>query len=579
MYKANKRHLQPLLISTVNDLPEKHRKRLEQSWAGTFYRETFCRIPEDLFAVLYADIPSRPNVPVNLLVGLDMIKAQYGWSDEELYDRFTFDVQVRYALGYHSLKEGDFDLRTLYYFRQRLAEHYLKTGVNLLQTAFEQMSDQQALAHKVDLRVQRMDSTQIMSNIVDASRVQLLVEVLQRLFRVLSQADQAGYAAVFAPYVEQSADHFVYLVKGKPAWEAHLHQIGQVMHRLLTELAAAYHQEPVYQVFQRFFEDNYRVAEQTVRPLQNDEISAGCLQSVDDLEATFRRKGPQEYKGYAANLSESCARQNPLQLITQVQVAPNNQEDADLLAESLPELKARTGVETLYIDGGYGSPAADQASIAQKVELVQTGIRGNPPDADKFNLADFEIVQAEDGKPTQMTCPGGQTVGVEPGRTTGYLVHFDALLCQACPFQKDKRCRAQGGKRDPRPKLSFTQQEVNWARRRRRHRAFKEEAGNLRAAVEATLRSLKHPFPAGKLPVRGLFRVTCLIIASAAMVNMRRIHRYVSAPDKPETPEKATQNVENAQAQPSQDSFWFIIRARLAAFQPLNGLTGSCFGF
>jgi len=142
MYKANQRHLQPLLISTVNDLPEKHRKRLEQSWSGTFYRETFCRIPEDLFQGLYASLPSRPNVPVNLLVGLDLLKAQFGWSDEELYDHFTFDVQVRYALGYHSLKEGDFDLRTLYYFRHKLAEHHLSTGENLLQKAFEQRSDQ-----------------------------------------------------------------------------------------------------------------------------------------------------------------------------------------------------------------------------------------------------------------------------------------------------------------------------------------------------------------------------------------------------------------------------------------------------
>ncbi len=31
MYKSNKRHLQPLLISNTNDLPEKHQRRLEQS--------------------------------------------------------------------------------------------------------------------------------------------------------------------------------------------------------------------------------------------------------------------------------------------------------------------------------------------------------------------------------------------------------------------------------------------------------------------------------------------------------------------------------------------------------------------
>jgi hypothetical protein len=162
-------------------------------------------------------------------------------------------------------------------------------------------------------------------------------------------------------------------------------------------------------------------------------------------------------------------------LITQVQVAPNNQEDTDLLAESLPELKVRTGVESLYVDGGYGSSEADQASIQQKVELVQIGIRGNAPDPEKLSLADFETVQTEDGKPTQVTCPGGQAVRVEAGRTTSYKACFDPLVCQTYRFQKENRCRAQAGKKDPRPKLSFTQQEVSWARRRKRHRAFKKE--------------------------------------------------------------------------------------------------------
>lgn len=544
MYKANKRHLQPPLISNVNDLPEKHRKRLEQSWAGVFYHETFCRIPEGLFRVLYADLPSRPNVAVNVLVGLDLIKAQFGWSDEELYDHFTFDLQVRFALGLHDLKEGDFEIRTLYYFRRHLADHFLKTGENLLQTAFEQMTDQQARAHQVNLKVQRMDSTQIMSNIVDASRLQLLVEVIQRLARVLNAAEQAHYAELLAPYVAKRAQQFIYPVKGKEAWEARLAEIGQVMYRLVTELAAAYEQEPVYLVFKRSFEDNYQVEAQTVRALDNAEIPAGCLQSVDDLEATYRKKGPKGFKGYVANLAESCTPDNPLQLITQIQVAPNHQDDADLLAESLPHLKARTGVEDLYVDGAFGSPGVDQASIDQKVEIVQTGIRGHAPVPGKLNLADFEIQQDEQGKPIQMTCPGGQTVIVEPGRTTGYLVHFEPHICQNCPFFQENRCRAQAGKKDPHPKLSFTQQEVNWARRRRRHQAFKKEEGNLRAAVEATLRSLKHPFPGGKLPVRGLFRTTCMIVASAAMINTRRIQRFLNENSEPRGPGKGSQSLQ-----------------------------------
>ena len=128
MYRENKQHLQPYLISNVNDLPEKHRKRLENSWAGVFYKEFFCRLKEEPFSVLYADIPSRPNIPVNVLVGLEYLKAGFGWSDEELYDAFIYNMQVRYALGYQQLGEGDFELRTLYNFRQRLSRYMQAHG-------------------------------------------------------------------------------------------------------------------------------------------------------------------------------------------------------------------------------------------------------------------------------------------------------------------------------------------------------------------------------------------------------------------------------------------------------------------
>jgi len=98
MYKRNHRHLQIPLTSHVDELPENLRKRLKKSWASTFYREFFCRLDEGTFEVLYANIPSRPNVPVNVLVGLEYLKAGNGWTDEEMYDNFCYDVQVRYAL-------------------------------------------------------------------------------------------------------------------------------------------------------------------------------------------------------------------------------------------------------------------------------------------------------------------------------------------------------------------------------------------------------------------------------------------------------------------------------------------------
>lgn len=517
MFRKSQRHIQPLLISNVSQLPARHRQRLEQSWAGEFYRECFCRLQEEPFAVLYSDVPSRPNVPVNVLVGLEILKAGFGWSDDELYDHYTYDVQVRYALGLHELGEGDFDLRSLYNFRQRLSHYNQVHGTNLLAAAFVGITDQQLTRLQVRTQQQRMDSTQIASNILDASRLHLLVEAVQRLWRGLSAADQARYQADFAPYVAHSSGQYVYRVKGRPATLEHLQRIGGLLHRLLSELAADYGQEPVFQVAQRLLRDNFDLHATEVEPKANAQISAGCLQSLDDQEATYREKAGREYKGYVANVSETCDPANPLQLITHIQVASNSTEDSALMAQAVPALKARMALDTLHTDGGYASPAADAVLDAQQVELVPTAIRGRAPTPGRIGLTECEL---------QLDAQG-QTVPVRPGRAGGaFVADLDPQVCAACPFYQDQRCRPWRGKRDGRFRLDFNQREVLVAVRRRARQAQRQTGQNLRVAIEATMRVLKHPFSAGKLSVRGLFRVTCLLIGSALMANVRSIHRY-----------------------------------------------------
>jgi hypothetical protein len=416
MFRSNKRHLQPALVSNVNELPERQRRRLEESWAGTFRREFFSRLKEDAFAVLYSDLPSRPNVPVNVLVSLDTLKAGYGWSDEELYDHFLYDLQVRYAVGYESLTEGDFELRTLYNFRRRLSQYNLAHGTNLLVPAFADITDQQITALAVRMGQQRMDSTQIASNIAIMSRLQLTVEAIQRLYRLLSDVDRERYAELLAPYIGETAGHYVYRLKGFSATEAQLQPVGQVLYQLLQVMAVDHGHEPAYQVVERLFAEQYRVVEDDVQAKANQEISASSLQSLDDLEATYRKKNGVGYKGYVANVTETCDPANALQLITDVRVAPNTAEDGELLVAALPELKQRTGVDTLYTDGAFGGPQSDLVLRDQQVTLIQTAIIGRKPDAERLHLTDFAITQDDQGVPLTITCPQGQTVAVTPGR-------------------------------------------------------------------------------------------------------------------------------------------------------------------
>lgn len=563
MFKKNTKHQQPAIISAASELPEKQRKRLEKSWAGTFYQEFFCRIDEETFAVLYSEVASRPNVPVNVLVGLEALKAGFGWNDQELYENYCYNLQARYALGYDRLGDGDFEIRTLYYFRERLSKYNAEKGINLLEKAFEQITDAQITALKVRTGMQRMDSTQIASNIVSASRLQLLVEGLQRLERTLSETDKVSLAKTLAPYTRDSAGHYTYRVKGKEAVQEHLQRIGQTIFTILQELKAAYAQESTYQVLERLFAENFHLIESGLLPKENAEITSGCLQSVDDLEASYRTKGKEHYKGYVANITETCDPENELQLITKVQVAPNNVDDTQLLAEAIPNLKERTNVDTLHTDGGFGSPDIDQTLLENQVVQIQTAIRGRAPSDEKLNLSHFEIKQTETGKPTQITCPQGQKVTVHPSsQKKGFVAHFEAEVCKTCPFEP--KCPAQRGKRNPHWHLRFTQEQANVSKRRRRSLAYQKEGQNLRAAVEATVRQVKHPFPAGKLPVRGRFRVTCMVIGSALLSNVRRIQCYLEVKTKRENDQKMAEGAQKCHQEQSSVSFF---SSRIASFR------------
>jgi hypothetical protein len=303
------------------------------------------------------------------------------------------------------------------------------------------------------------------------------------------------------------------------------------MQRLLVELQPGYGQDPVYQVLERVFGEHFKEEEKVLKVKINKELSASSLQSPDDLEATYRQKNKKTYKGYVANITETCDPKNKLQLVTKVQVSSNHTEDAELLVDALPNLKDRTEIDTLYTDGGYGSPDADLTLQKHLVEQIQTAIRGRVPSAEKLNLSDFKIKQTESGKPTRITCPQEQTVEVHASsQKKGFVAHFDDKVCESCPFIE--KCPVQRGKRDTRFHLRFTQNQVNMSQRRQRSMIQQEEGRNLRAAVESTVRQVKRPFPASKLPVRGRFRVTCMMIGSAMMANVRRIKSYLEAKTK-----------------------------------------------
>jgi len=129
---------------------------------------------------------------------------------------------------------------------------------------------------------------------------------------------------------------------------------------------------------------------------------------------------------------------------------------------------------------------------------IQTTNRGHKQNTCRFQLDDFTIWFDQNGRPLAISCPRGQTFSFDPSlHKKAFIAHFAAEACVKCPLVD--KCPEQPRKCYPDYQLSFAKDKTQIAKRRRLSRELNQEGCNLREAVKATLRSIKHPFPAGKL--------------------------------------------------------------------------------
>jgi len=83
------------------------------------------------------------------------------------------------------------------------------------------------------------------------------------------------------------------------------------------------------------------------------------------------------------------------------------------------------------------------------------------------------------------------------------------------------------------------------------------------------MRSVKHPFRNGKLPVRGKPRVSMMVVASAAMTNIRRIHGYQEKLREEKRKASAVQKQMEEAIKSAFISFWgFLKRGVLRKLDP-----------
>ena len=187
-FVANTTQQLTLMDSTFN-LTERERRFLEKSWAKTFADKVFPAIDENIFSVLYSDKASRPNTPVNVIVGALTLKEVLGDTDDELVEALMFDIRYQYALHTTSFEEQPLSDRTLSRFRARVLAYETEHDVDLIHECVVKMAKEIAEFMNISPKMQRMDSLIIAANIKNLSLLELFYTCVANLAKIMDQRD------------------------------------------------------------------------------------------------------------------------------------------------------------------------------------------------------------------------------------------------------------------------------------------------------------------------------------------------------------------------------------------------------
>ena len=416
-------------------LTERERKALEKSWAKVFADEIFPAIDEERFSVLYSDKVSRPNAPVNVIIGALIIKELFDYSDDEIVENLMLDLHLQYALHTTSFVEQPISDKTLSRFRKRCYDYETLHGVDLYHDCVKDLSGKIGKIMKLNGRIRRMDSMMIESNIRFLSRMELIYTCISKLVVYLTKKQPDMVSEPLKHYADPNDYNRIFYHQRNDDMETMIQTLLTDSDCLLELCKTDFEEATEYQLFVRCLSDQ-TVVENDKRRLKTREdgtMNSSALQNPSDPDATYRNKSGKLYRGYVANLEETVGKNGSV--VTDYQFDKNTHTDSHFLQESLSQMEKSQEEIILVTDGGYDGQ--DNVALAKEknVRLVTTALIGKEaPDA----LANFEF--NEDGTRLLKCAAGHEPVSQSYTKTTRQCrVSFDRNHCVGCPYQE--QCR------------------------------------------------------------------------------------------------------------------------------------------
>ena len=510
------------------NLTEREKKMIEESWSAPFAKFIFPAIREERFAVLYSDnIATRPNTPINIIIGSLMIKEILELTDDEVLTGLMFDIRMQYALHTTSYAEQPLSDRTFSRFRLRLYEYEQKTGKDLLKEEILSLSSEISKLMKIKPHMKRMDSLMIASACKDMTRLEVVYVTVSNLVNAVHRIAGDELLVGMEHYLNTDDKNRVIYHNKSEDRAAKIQSILEDGATLIERLDEAGAELPEYALVVRLLEDQCIIDEAGNRVAKdNREIAPNSLQNPSDPEATYRKKAGNHHTGYVGNIVETFD-ENGNSVITDYEFEQNRHSDSEFCKSAIKNI-AETGEATadekviLIGDGAFASAENSALAEANNIVLVTTALSGpKPPEV----FADF-VIDKDNNQVTQ--CPAGHAP-IRQGHnpiTENYRIVMEKSHCEDCPHRAE--CKAKMQRKSA--VVNVSENKVERARVANNGSVTAEEYKqyrNARNAIEGIPSVLRRVYSVDDMPVFGIMKSKMMFGLKIAAINVKKLAKFV----------------------------------------------------
>lgn len=519
-FVANKNQ-QITLSDSIFQLTDREKKFLDKSWAKVFAEKIFPAINEEDFAVLYSNKASRPNTPVNVIVGSLILKESLGVTDDEMVEGLMFDIRYQYALHTTSFEEQPLSDRTLSRFRARCLAYETETGIDLIHSCITKLAKEISEFMNLTPNLQRMDSVMIAANIRKMSMLELFYTCVANLTKVMVQRNLELPDAL-KHYLEKDDDNRIIYHNREQDTQERINAVMRDGEKLLDICSGDFDDTSEYQLLIRLFKEQTIFDNDGTRRIRNKEEReepSKFLRNPADPEATFRHKGS-NHIGYVGNIVESVGEHGSV--ITDYAYEQNIYSDSHFLQDYLSEQPLRNeNVITLVTDGAYGGENNIAEAAKHGIRLIPTHFTSHKPSAVfaefKFSKDGTKLLECANSKHPTCTYYNSQTEFC--------TAKFKRSDCENCPYQSE--C-------SPKLRKTYAMKEVSWKAVNRAKLAlymetdeFKELA-HFRCGVEAIPSLLRRKYRVDKIPTNGKKQTRFHFGFKIGAINFKKLLNYYS---------------------------------------------------